>query len=152
MKLGLRVDALRLALHEVKHGLHHPSRCEDLAMIGNTFFRTDHIHSVTFTETYGRTKRFLGTWKTSFDTAQLAANTHEHYICDRFSLKAQDMASFSGFIRKSPSGRLRTFLEARGVKAPEDFNWTSEGAGSQPVRSVLSGGGGLAGAGGASGR
>ena len=46
------------------------------------------------------------------------------------------MASFSGFIRKSPSDRLRHFLEERGVDAPEDFDWTSEGRGTALVRSI----------------
>ena len=46
------------------------------------------------------------------------------------------MASFSGFIRKSPSDRLRQFLEARGVEAPADFDWTSKGRGTVLVRSI----------------
>ena len=46
------------------------------------------------------------------------------------------MASFSGFIRKSPPDRLRYFFEARGVEAPEDFDWTSEGRGTALVRSI----------------
>jgi hypothetical protein len=46
------------------------------------------------------------------------------------------MASFSGFIRKSPSDHLRAFLEARGINAPEGFNWTSEGRGTVFVRSI----------------
>lgn len=46
------------------------------------------------------------------------------------------MASFSGFIRKSPSARLKAFLEASGVLAPEDFDWTSEGRGTALVRSI----------------
>ncbi len=46
------------------------------------------------------------------------------------------MASFSGFIRKSPSHRLRLYLEARGIDAPEDFDWTSEGRGTALVRSI----------------
>ncbi len=46
------------------------------------------------------------------------------------------MASFSGFIRKSPSDRLRRFLKARGVDVPEGFDWTSEGRGTDLVRSV----------------
>lgn len=46
------------------------------------------------------------------------------------------MASFSGFIRKSPTARLRSFLEARGVPAPEDFDWISEGRGTAFVRSI----------------
>lgn len=46
------------------------------------------------------------------------------------------MASFSGFIRKSPSERLKAFLEARGVRAPDDFDWTSEGRGTALVRAI----------------
>ena len=46
------------------------------------------------------------------------------------------MASFSGFIRKSPSARLRAFLARRGVETPEDFDWTSEGRGTALVRSI----------------
>lgn len=46
------------------------------------------------------------------------------------------MASFSGFIRKSPSARLARFLEARSVQPPEGFDWTSEGRGTALVRSI----------------
>ena len=46
------------------------------------------------------------------------------------------MATFGGFIRRSPSGRLKAFLDARGVCAPDDFDWTSEGRGTAWVRSV----------------
>lgn len=46
------------------------------------------------------------------------------------------MASFSGFIRKSPSASLRKFLETRGVVAPDDFDWTSQGRGTAFVRSI----------------
>lgn len=46
------------------------------------------------------------------------------------------MASFSGFVRKSPPDRLRCFLEARGVDAPKGFDWTSEGRGTGLVRSI----------------
>lgn len=46
------------------------------------------------------------------------------------------MASFSGFIRKSPSERLRKFFIARGVPVPDDFDWTSEGRGTALVRSI----------------
>lgn len=37
------------------------------------------------------------------------------------------MASYSGFLRKAPSARLKTFLEAKGVETPEDFDWNSAG-------------------------
>ncbi len=46
------------------------------------------------------------------------------------------MASFSGFIRKSPPDRLRDYFYARSVTAPCDFDWTSEGRGSELVRSI----------------
>jgi hypothetical protein len=46
------------------------------------------------------------------------------------------MASFSGFIRKSPSERLRVFLEARGVNTPQDFDWRSTGRGTELVGSI----------------
>lgn len=46
------------------------------------------------------------------------------------------MASFSGFIRKSPSERLWLFFQARGIDAPGDFDWSAEGRGSNLVRSI----------------
>lgn len=46
------------------------------------------------------------------------------------------MASFTGFIRKSPPKRLQQFLNARGVDEPGDFDWTNEGRGTAFVRSV----------------
>ncbi|WP_146348501.1 hypothetical protein [Falsiphaeobacter marinintestinus] len=46
------------------------------------------------------------------------------------------MANFSGFIRKSPSDRLRRFLKVRGVNVLDDFDWTSEGRGTALVRSI----------------
>lgn len=46
------------------------------------------------------------------------------------------MASFSAFIRKSPSGRLRDLLAARGVQADGDFDWVSEGRGGAYVKSI----------------
>ncbi len=46
------------------------------------------------------------------------------------------MASFSGFIRKSPPEHLQRFFERRCVSAPDDFDWTSDGRGTQLVRSV----------------
>jgi len=48
------------------------------------------------------------------------------------------MASFSGFIRKSPDARLAVFLKAKGVQAPDDFNWQSEGRGTALVNDVTS--------------
>ncbi|MEP1421213.1 MAG: hypothetical protein ABJK59_05530 [Erythrobacter sp.] len=39
------------------------------------------------------------------------------------------MASYSGFLRKAPRARLKTFLEAKGVELPEDFDWNSAGRG-----------------------
>ncbi|MEH6521625.1 hypothetical protein [Sulfitobacter sp.] len=46
------------------------------------------------------------------------------------------MASFSGFIRKSPDARLAVFLNAKGVHAPDDFNWQSEGRGTKLVNDI----------------
>lgn len=46
------------------------------------------------------------------------------------------MASFSGFIRKSPDARLETFLTVLGVEAPADFNWTSQGRGTTFVNDI----------------
>lgn len=46
------------------------------------------------------------------------------------------MASFSGFIRKSPDARLASFLAAKGVYAPDDFDWTSEGRGTALVNEI----------------
>lgn len=37
------------------------------------------------------------------------------------------MASYSGFLRKAPSARLKIFLEAKGVEMPDDFDWNSAG-------------------------
>ena len=39
------------------------------------------------------------------------------------------MASYSGFLRKAPSARLKAFLAAKGVEVPEDFDWNSAGRG-----------------------
>ena len=46
------------------------------------------------------------------------------------------MASFSGFIRKSPDARLAAFLKEKGVQAPDDFNWQSEGRGPALVNDI----------------
>lgn len=46
------------------------------------------------------------------------------------------MASFSGFIRKSPPLRISQFFHARGVGSPEGFDWSSEGRGTAFVQSV----------------
>lgn len=46
------------------------------------------------------------------------------------------MASFSGFIRRSPSARLKAFFKALGVHAPDDFDLTSKGRGTALVRSI----------------
>ncbi|GEM_PF-6374026 len=48
------------------------------------------------------------------------------------------MASFSGFIRKSPDARLASFLNAKGVHAPDAFNWKSEGRGTALVNDITS--------------
>lgn len=46
------------------------------------------------------------------------------------------MASFSAFIRKSPSERLQAFLAARGVQTDGDFDWSSDGRGGAFVKSI----------------
>ncbi|QFT71500.1 hypothetical protein [Ruegeria sp. THAF33] len=46
------------------------------------------------------------------------------------------MASFGGFIRKSPSDRLRRFFSTRNVSVPDDFDWSSNGRGTALVKSV----------------
>lgn len=46
------------------------------------------------------------------------------------------MASYSGLLRKASAARLKAFLEARDVTAPDDFDWTSEGRGTTFVRSI----------------
>ncbi|MEM6464967.1 MAG: hypothetical protein AAF679_00485 [Pseudomonadota bacterium] len=46
------------------------------------------------------------------------------------------MASFSGFLRKSPSARLQAWFELRGVETPEDFNWQSAGRGTVFVSEI----------------
>lgn len=46
------------------------------------------------------------------------------------------MASFIGFIRKSPSDRLKLYIQSRNISAPENFNWTSEGRGTELVRAI----------------
>ena len=51
-------------------------------------------------------------------------------------MQAQNMASFSGFIRRSPPGRLSALLEARDVLADEGFDWKSEGRGTELVRGI----------------
>ncbi len=46
------------------------------------------------------------------------------------------MASYSGFVRKAPTERLKSFLGARGIGAPEDFEWSSQGRLGDFVRSI----------------
>lgn len=46
------------------------------------------------------------------------------------------MASFSGFIRKSPAERLKQYFESRKVSAPENFDWSGDGRGTELVRSI----------------
>lgn len=46
------------------------------------------------------------------------------------------MASFSGFIRKSPSPRLKVWLENHGLDIPDDFNWQSAGRGTAFVADI----------------
>lgn len=46
------------------------------------------------------------------------------------------MASYSGLLRKAPPARLKMYLKARYIPAPNDFDWTSEGRGTAFVRSI----------------
>ncbi|WP_299145259.1 hypothetical protein [uncultured Tateyamaria sp.] len=39
------------------------------------------------------------------------------------------MASYSGFLRKAPSGRLKAYFAAKIIGMPEEFNWISAGRG-----------------------
>lgn len=71
-----------------------------------------------------------------FERRQLERDTCGPHICPNKQLVAQNMASFSAFIRKSPTARLRAFLEVRGVHAPDNFDWTSEGRGTALARSI----------------
>ena len=48
------------------------------------------------------------------------------------------MASFSGFIRKAPSPRLKVWFETHGLEIPEDFNWQSEERSTAFVTSIKS--------------
>lgn len=67
---------------------------------------------------------------------QLERNAHKPHIFAYSLLVAQNMASFSGFLRKSPTARLRNFLECRSIHAPDDFDWNSEGRGTKFVRTI----------------
>lgn len=46
------------------------------------------------------------------------------------------MASYNGFLRKSPSLRLEKYFRSRGVVLPEDFDWKTEGRGTALVKSI----------------
>lgn len=46
------------------------------------------------------------------------------------------MASLGSFLRKAPPERLKTYFGSRGVQAPEDFDWTSDGRGKAFVQSI----------------
>lgn len=46
------------------------------------------------------------------------------------------MASYSGFIRKSPSKGLAQFFSNRSVDIPDDFNWQSDGRGTDFVKDL----------------
>lgn len=46
------------------------------------------------------------------------------------------MASFSGFIRKSPDTRLASFIAAHGITTSEEFNWQSKGRGTALVKDI----------------
>ena len=67
---------------------------------------------------------------------RLDPNSGEPHIYAKSIERMQDMASYSGFLRKAPTPRLRQFLHERNVIAPDDFNWSSEGRGTTFVRSI----------------
>ena len=46
------------------------------------------------------------------------------------------MVAYSGFMRKSPSERLRAFFSHRGIHAEEGFDWKSEGRGTVLVAAI----------------
>jgi len=46
------------------------------------------------------------------------------------------MATFSGFIRKSPAESLQQYFESRKIHAPEDFDWSCDGRGAAFVKSI----------------
>ncbi len=46
------------------------------------------------------------------------------------------MASYNGFLRKSPSQRLEQFFQARDVFPPDNFDWNSEGRGTALVEAI----------------
>lgn len=46
------------------------------------------------------------------------------------------MASYNGFLRKSPSHRLEQFFRSRNLKILDGFDWTSEGRGTALVQSI----------------
>jgi hypothetical protein len=46
------------------------------------------------------------------------------------------MASYNGFLRKSPSQRLEQFFKSRDVHPPENFDWKSEGRGTALVEAI----------------
>ncbi|SEW32924.1 hypothetical protein SAMN04488515_2366 [Cognatiyoonia koreensis] len=46
------------------------------------------------------------------------------------------MASYNGFLRKSPSHRLEKYFHFKGVETRKDFDWTSTGRGTELVESI----------------
>lgn len=46
------------------------------------------------------------------------------------------MASFNGFLRKSPPARLAAYFKSRNIDAPDNFNWDSAGRGNAFIKSV----------------
>lgn len=46
------------------------------------------------------------------------------------------MASFNGFLRKSPSHRLENYFQSRGAETPDGFDWTSQGRGAELVKAI----------------
>ena len=46
------------------------------------------------------------------------------------------MGSYSGFLRKAPGHRLKSYLEANGLHVDDGFDWQSEGRGNAYLRSL----------------
>jgi len=46
------------------------------------------------------------------------------------------MASYNGFLRKSPSHRLEQFFRSKNIEFPDDFDWNSEGRSTPFVKSI----------------
>lgn len=46
------------------------------------------------------------------------------------------MASYNGFLRKSPSHRLDAYFQSNGIRTPEDVDWSSNGRGTVLVTAI----------------